>query len=246
MSDVPPSKTRAILHLYVRPLLLVAIPIAVFTLARFVLLLRYPDAFTALSGAEKAAAFLQGLRYDASVLFPILGFPVLMLLLPFSASQGRRWQEIWGWIGFALFAATFFVLAADVVYFGYVQRHAGIETVALGETLKAVTSSALTSHLPALILFGLLLAALAWGWTNLLARDPKADGQFVYAVKTTGIYCNPSSLARLPKPQTQRAYSWMRDGWICCTTASGARSAASGSAWSRPSRSCPTPRRILR
>ncbi|MFZ3282683.1 bifunctional DNA-binding transcriptional regulator/O6-methylguanine-DNA methyltransferase Ada [Pseudomonas sp.] len=38
-------------------------------------------------------------------------------------------------------------------------------------------------------------------WAAVLARDPKADGQFVYAVKTTGIYCRPSSLARLPKPQ---------------------------------------------
>ncbi|VVQ20832.1 Bifunctional transcriptional activator/DNA repair enzyme Ada [Pseudomonas fluorescens] len=38
-------------------------------------------------------------------------------------------------------------------------------------------------------------------WAAVVARDPKADGQFVYAVKTTGIYCNPSSHARLPNPQ---------------------------------------------
>ena len=38
-------------------------------------------------------------------------------------------------------------------------------------------------------------------WSAVVARDPRADGQFVYAVKTTGIYCRPSSLARLPKPQ---------------------------------------------
>ncbi|WP_095120938.1 bifunctional DNA-binding transcriptional regulator/O6-methylguanine-DNA methyltransferase Ada [Pseudomonas sp. Irchel s3f10] len=38
-------------------------------------------------------------------------------------------------------------------------------------------------------------------WAAVIARDPQADGQFVYAVKTTGIYCRPSSLARLPKPQ---------------------------------------------
>jgi phosphoglycerol transferase MdoB-like AlkP superfamily enzyme len=171
VSDVPPSKTRAILHLYARPLLLLAVPIAVFTLARLVLLLRYPESFAALTGGEKAAAFRQGLRYDASVLFPVLGLPTLMLLLPFPWSRARRWQQIWGWIGFALFATTFFVLAADVVYFGYVQRHAGIETVALGETLKAVTSSGLTSHLPSLLIFGVAIAGLAWGWTKLLARE---------------------------------------------------------------------------
>ncbi|SEN18043.1 AraC family transcriptional regulator, regulatory protein of adaptative response / methylated-DNA-[protein]-cysteine methyltransferase [Pseudomonas sp. ok272] len=38
-------------------------------------------------------------------------------------------------------------------------------------------------------------------WSAVLSRDPSADGQFVYGVKTTGIYCRPSSLARLPKPQ---------------------------------------------
>lgn len=38
-------------------------------------------------------------------------------------------------------------------------------------------------------------------WSAVLNRDPRADGQFVYAVKTTGIYCRPSSLARLPNPK---------------------------------------------
>lgn len=38
-------------------------------------------------------------------------------------------------------------------------------------------------------------------WAAVVARDSSADGTFVYAVKTTGVYCRPSSLARLPKPQ---------------------------------------------
>lgn len=38
-------------------------------------------------------------------------------------------------------------------------------------------------------------------WAAVLARDPRADGQFVYGVKTTGIYCHPSSLSRLPNPR---------------------------------------------
>jgi AraC family transcriptional regulator of adaptative response/methylated-DNA-[protein]-cysteine methyltransferase len=36
-------------------------------------------------------------------------------------------------------------------------------------------------------------------WAAVLARDPAADADFVYAVKTTGVYCRPSSSARLPK-----------------------------------------------
>ena len=36
-------------------------------------------------------------------------------------------------------------------------------------------------------------------WLAIEARDPGADGQFVYGVKTTGVYCRPSSSARLPR-----------------------------------------------
>jgi len=38
-------------------------------------------------------------------------------------------------------------------------------------------------------------------WAKVLARDPAADGRFVYAVKTTGVYCNPSSTSKLPRPE---------------------------------------------
>ncbi|TFY94200.1 bifunctional DNA-binding transcriptional regulator/O6-methylguanine-DNA methyltransferase Ada [Pseudomonas nabeulensis] len=38
-------------------------------------------------------------------------------------------------------------------------------------------------------------------WAAILARDPKADALFVYGVKTTGVYCRPSSASRLPLPQ---------------------------------------------
>jgi AraC family transcriptional regulator of adaptative response/methylated-DNA-[protein]-cysteine methyltransferase len=38
-------------------------------------------------------------------------------------------------------------------------------------------------------------------WNAVLARDPAADKLFVYAVKTTGVYCRPSSPTRLPRPE---------------------------------------------
>ena len=37
-------------------------------------------------------------------------------------------------------------------------------------------------------------------WRSVLARDQAADGKFVYAVRTTGIYCRPSCPSRRPKP----------------------------------------------
>jgi AraC family transcriptional regulator of adaptative response/methylated-DNA-[protein]-cysteine methyltransferase len=36
-------------------------------------------------------------------------------------------------------------------------------------------------------------------WQQVLARDASADGQFVYAVKSTGIYCRPSCPSRRPE-----------------------------------------------
>ena len=38
-------------------------------------------------------------------------------------------------------------------------------------------------------------------WQQLVERSTAADGQFVYAVCTTGIYCRPSCPSRQPKPE---------------------------------------------
>lgn len=38
-------------------------------------------------------------------------------------------------------------------------------------------------------------------WQQVLDRDPGADGAFVYAVTTTGIYCRPSCASKRPHPE---------------------------------------------
>jgi AraC family transcriptional regulator, regulatory protein of adaptative response / methylated-DNA-[protein]-cysteine methyltransferase len=38
-------------------------------------------------------------------------------------------------------------------------------------------------------------------WAAVLARDPRADGTFYYAVRTTGVYCRPSCPSRRAKPE---------------------------------------------
>lgn len=43
-------------------------------------------------------------------------------------------------------------------------------------------------------------------WTVVIARDPSADGQFYYSVKTTGVYCSPSSPARIAKPENEQLH----------------------------------------
>ena len=46
-----------------------------------------------------------------------------------------------------------------------------------------------------------------FAWKTFLARDRSYDGQFVGAVKTTGIYCKPSCPVRHPKRENVRFYA---------------------------------------
>ena len=38
-------------------------------------------------------------------------------------------------------------------------------------------------------------------WPRIVARDKQADGQFVYSVATTGVYCRPSCASRTANPK---------------------------------------------
>lgn len=57
-------------------------------------------------------------------------------------------------------------------------------------------------------------------WKALLERAPSADGKFVYAVKTTGVYCVASCASRLPRPENviffASARSARRSGFRAC------------------------------
>ncbi len=43
-------------------------------------------------------------------------------------------------------------------------------------------------------------------WAAIVARDPSADGQFFYSVRTTGVYCRPSCGSRTPRPENVRFF----------------------------------------
>jgi AraC family transcriptional regulator of adaptative response/methylated-DNA-[protein]-cysteine methyltransferase len=48
-------------------------------------------------------------------------------------------------------------------------------------------------------------------WQAVINRDSEADGTFVYAVRTTGVYCRPGCAARLPKRANVRFYRDPKD-----------------------------------
>ncbi|WP_137888446.1 bifunctional DNA-binding transcriptional regulator/O6-methylguanine-DNA methyltransferase Ada [Pseudomonas sp. 2FE] len=48
-------------------------------------------------------------------------------------------------------------------------------------------------------------------WTVVLARDPEADGQFFYSVRSTGVYCRPSCAARPANPENVQFHATRAD-----------------------------------
>lgn len=48
-------------------------------------------------------------------------------------------------------------------------------------------------------------------WQQVLSRDRKADGEFVYAVQSTGIYCKPSCASRRPVRANVRFFATCED-----------------------------------
>jgi AraC family transcriptional regulator of adaptative response/methylated-DNA-[protein]-cysteine methyltransferase len=48
-------------------------------------------------------------------------------------------------------------------------------------------------------------------WRAVIEKDQKADGEFWYAVKTTGIYCRPSCAARPPKRENVTFHASVED-----------------------------------
>ena len=48
-------------------------------------------------------------------------------------------------------------------------------------------------------------------WASVVARDPAADGKFVYSVRTTGVYCHPSCAARPARPENMQFHATCAD-----------------------------------
>src|SRR5207249_8039466 len=57
-------------------------------------------------------------------------------------------------------------------------------------------------------------------WQSVQARDRRADGTFVYAVASTGVYCRPSCASRRPRRDRVRFFEGAseaeRSGFRAC------------------------------
>lgn len=79
-------------------------------------------------------------------------------------------------------------------------------------------------------------------WEAVRARDAAADGHFIYAVRTTGVYCHPSSTARLPKRKNVEFFSSVEAaeaaGYRSSRRAHGDQTSAASERAERVARAC--------
>lgn len=79
-------------------------------------------------------------------------------------------------------------------------------------------------------------------WAAVQARNACADGSFVYAVRTTGVYCQPSSTARLPKRENveffDSAQAAEAAGYRCSRRARGDQTSAATERAALVARAC--------
>lgn len=145
-----------------RVLILLGLNLLIFLLARAGLWLIYAGDFHALSGLELLNAFGRGLRFDLSIIMLVAGGPLLMLLLPFRFAQHRLWAGFWTGSSLVLLAGFGFLLAADLVYFGFVHRHVGPEITTLSADPGLMLDMATGSYAWVLALYAAGCALLFW------------------------------------------------------------------------------------
>lgn len=172
-----------------KSLLYFGLALALFSLFRFVLYLSYRRYFSRLSAGQTLWAFMHGVRFDAAIIAIFFVVPVLLINLPLKIFASYWWQQPLAWILWAMTALMGVVLAADIVYFGFVERHIGAELIAVDNDLGEMVRLALTSYLAAVIAYVALCVGLAVLWWHIATYPTVVPGPGVLgAVKGVMVF----------------------------------------------------------
>lgn len=140
----------------------VAGTLLLFVAARFLLLWTNGSFFGGLDKTQILLSFLNGFRFDFSVIALFMLPAALLLNLPVKT---RWWPKIWlsvmvcEWVVFAG------LLAADLIYFPKVNRHIAQEILHLSNDWNFIVSYAFTQAWAAVVfLASLFIALLVWIW----------------------------------------------------------------------------------
>ncbi len=170
-------ENRLTLSRFQKGLLFLAIAMALFTLGRLVLWLKYPQHFDTLGGGALLQAFANGLRFDGAVVARLFILPLLLMWLPLRWFDRRIWFDGFAWSLYLVTLALLLLLVGDIIYYEHVQRHVSYELILLKNDLAFLVEFGLKTQLGAVIAFMLFAAGLAWWWRRIL-RIPLAPSNY--------------------------------------------------------------------
>ena len=180
--------TKAPLSPLRKSLLYFGLALALFSVFRLVFYISYRSYFSQLSAGQTLWAFAHGVRFDAAIIAIFFLVPLLLINLPLKFFVSRWWQQTLAWMLWAMTVAMGVVLAADLVYFGFVDRHIGTELIAVVNDMGAMLRIAFTGYLGAVIAYLALCVALAMLWWRIAAREtaPLRRGVMAFVTRLLG------------------------------------------------------------
>lgn len=148
--------------------------VLVFSIARVLLYLSYPAAFSSLDSDYTGMAFINGLRFDGSVVARLFLVPLLLLWLPLKWFDGRWWGALWGWLLYLATLLLALLLVGDIIYFEQVQRHLSYELALLGDDWQFLFAFGAKSYPGAIAGFILFALLLGWLWHTIVTLPTRA------------------------------------------------------------------------
>ncbi len=152
---------------YRRIILISGIFLSLFLLARLTLLIVHHPSFAELGFAKTLFSFIHGIRFDASITITFLGIPFLLMMLPHRWATSRIWQGLICWFSYLVLIGFIFLTISDLIYFSFVQRHAGPEITLVTGDMGLMLDMLLNEHRVDFILFIIAISVGAYFWQRL-------------------------------------------------------------------------------
>lgn len=139
---------------------LVGLSLLVMSALRLLFFVLYFAQFEHLSISQILFSFVNGLRFDLSILMTFTGVVLLMLNVPFKPLN-RGWIKGFSYLFLGISVVLFLVIVGDIVYFDLVKRHLANELLLLEDDVGYIVEMA--THYVWAILFFIFFTVLLVG-----------------------------------------------------------------------------------
>ena len=156
-----------------KSILFICIVLALFSLARVALFIRYREIFSALSWDRLFFSAVNGARFDLSILLTAFAGMLVFFNFPVRLADSRIWQRIWGWGMYLVLILLSLILTGDIIYFSDVKRHITSELLVAGNDAGFIVGMAFGTYKFHLALFFLFAASLFFLWRLILDKETR-------------------------------------------------------------------------